>query len=420
MIAEIITVGDEIITGHIQNTNAAWLAKYLLTIGVATRYQTSVGDSVKVMEEVFHNALRRADLVIVTGGLGPTEDDLTKRAIVKVFRRNLIFHDEILEDLRARYQARGVEMPQINQNQALLPQGATFLPNKFGSAVGIVLDEGEAIFVALPGVPVEMKQIASDELPSLLEGKTTTSVTLTRSVRTSGFGESALAESIDSEIPLPGGVKLAYLPHIWGVDLRLMVTADSQRQAEQLIEQPEGWLKRKLGTAVFGADGDTVESVVGSLLREKKAKLVLAESCSAGMIAARLADVPGASDYLERGYITYSDQSKMQELNVSSATLKEHGAVSAEVAVEMARGALEKSGADFALSATGISGPGGGSDDKPVGLLYLGLAEKIDGRIESISRKYLFGKDRQQNRQRTVGAALNLLRLKLLGQEPPV
>lgn len=419
MIAEIITVGDELITGHILNSNAAWLSETLLANGVKTAYQTTVGDDTSKMEDVFRLALGRVDLVLVTGGLGPTDDDVTKKAIVKVFQRNLVYHEEILADIQERYAARGIHMPNANQNQALLPQGAKFLPNRLGSAVGIQIEEKGTTFLALPGVPAEMKSIVSEEFLPWLAQTQTGPVTLTRKVRTSGIGESALAEKITPEIPLPESVKLAYLPHYFGVDLRLMVSANNARLAENLIEQPQGWLKRKLGALVYGENSDTLESVVGALLREQNAKLAVAESCTAGMIAARLVDVPGSSDYFERGYVTYSDQSKVDLLSVKPATLNKHGAVSEKCAREMAAGALEKAGVDFAVSVTGIAGPDGGSDEKPVGLIWIAVAQKQKGKTAVTANKFLFGPDRQVNRERATAAALNLLRLAILGKQSP-
>lgn len=426
MIAEIITVGDELITGHILNSNAAWLSETLLEHGVKTAYQTTVGDDIALMESAFRLALERVDLVLVTGGLGPTDDDMTKKAIVKVFQRNLVYHEEILEDIQQRYAARGINMPAANQNQALLPQGAKFLPNRLGSAVGIQIEEKGTTFLALPGVPQEMKSIVTTEFLPWLAKTHSGPVRLTRKVRTSGIGESALAERIDPEIPLPDGVKLAYLPHYFGVDLRLMASANDRRLAEDLIEQPQGWLKRKLGPLVYGEDSDTLESVVGALLRERGARLALAESCTAGMIAARLVDIPGSSDYFERGYVTYSDQSKVDLLHVRLVTLKKHGAVSKQCALEMAAGALDRAGVDFALSVTGIAGSASAagpaaddSDEKPVGLTYIAVAQKQRDGTHLTVYKFLFGPDRRTNRERATAAALNLLRLALLGEQAP-
>lgn len=416
MIAEIITIGDEIITGYTTDTNSGWLSRTLFEAGIATAFQTSVGDTVTGIESAITIALKRADLVITTGGLGPTEDDLTKRAVVRAFRRKLVFHEDILSSLRDRYQARGAEMPEINQNQALLPQGATLLDNSIGSAVGILIEENDTMFVALPGVPAEMKQIITDELLPLIDSEERKTANVSSVVRTSGISESALAELISDEIPLPEGVKLAYLPHYYGVDLRLTCSEENRRLAEELVEQPDGWLKRKLGAFVYGEvsknNSDTLESVVGDLLRERKATVALAESCTAGMLASRLASVPGASDYLTEGFITYSYIAKVKTLGVSQATLDEQGAVSEETVVEMACGACEKSGADFSVAISGVAGPGA-SENKPVGLVWIAVAGRIESETKSIARKYSFGSDRQVNRERATGAALNLLRLVL-------
>jgi competence/damage-inducible protein CinA-like protein len=421
MKAEIISIGDEIITGHISNTNATWLSKRLLSIGIETPFITAVGDTVANMEAVMQQALRRVDLVIMTGGLGPTDDDLTKRALVKVFRRNLVFHDEVLEDLKSRYSARGITMPEINQNQALLPQGAKFLANKLGSAVGILFEEDHKLCVALPGVPAEMKQIVDDELVPILQKRVGSAVTYSRLIRTCGITESALAEKVAPEIPIPDGVKLAYLAHIYGVDLRLTVNAEKTRLAEELIEQPQGWLKRKLGILVYGEDDQTLQSAVGDLLVEADATVSLAESCTAGLLAGRIAETPGSSRYLDRGFITYSNQSKTELLGVTKKTLETYGAVSAETSEAMALGALQRAKTTYAISITGIAGPDGGSEEKPVGLTYIAIAQTnadSSGAPSVRSRSFHFGQNRDLNRQRAVSAALNLLRLVLLGDDP--
>jgi len=414
--AEIITIGDEIITGHAVDTNSSFVSREFLSVGIDIKYHSSVGDNLSTMEELFRLALKRVDLVVTTGGLGPTDDDITKKALVKVFGRKLIYHDEILKDIEERYAARGITMPSINQNQALLPEGATLLTNRLGSAVGILLEREGKILVSLPGVPIEMKTILREELIPLLLNRYDLSVIDERVVRTAGVVESVLSEKIASEIPLPEGVKLAYLPHTSGVDLRLVARGENAEMVTNAVEQPEGWLKRKLGKVVYGSKGETLESVVGDLLREKKATLATAESMSAGMISARIVNSPGSSAYFIRGFVTYSDQSKIDALGVDTKTLKKFGAVSEETALEMAEGALKNSGADYALADTGIAGPGGETGDKPVGLVWIAVAYNQDGDLKTHAKKFLFGPDRQINRERATSSALNLLRLALQGE----
>ena len=414
--AEIITIGDEIVSGHSVDTNSSFIARKISSAGIEVKYHSSVGDSLAPMEELFRSALSRVDLVITTGGLGPTDDDITKKALVKVFGRKLIYHDEILKDIEERYAARGITMPAINQNQALLPEGATFLKNRLGSAVGILLERDGKILVALPGVPAEMKTILKEELIPLFNNRCDLLQIAERIVRTSGMVESELAEKISSEIPLPDGVKLAYLPHTSGVDLRLVARGENADMINDAIEQPEGWLKRKLGKVVYGGKGETLESVVGALLKENKATLATAESMSAGMISARIVNVPGASEYFLQSFVTYSDRSKIDALGVKSKTLKKFGAVSKETALEMVKGALEKSGADYAIADTGIAGPAGANDEKPVGLVWIAVAYSRDGELITHAKKFLFGTDRRINRERATSAALNFLRLALLNE----
>ncbi len=258
MDVEIITIGDEIISGHTIDTNSAFIAGKLAEIGLWVTYKTAVGDELNRMEEVISQAMKRADIVITTGGLGPTDDDITKRAIVKVFRRNLVFHEEILEDIKRRYEARGIKMPSLNQNQALLPQGATYLPNKTGSAVGIVIAEGQKIFASLPGVPREMEMMVSDELLPFLREKVHPGYLRVIKLRTTGIFESALAEKIMSfTAKLPDSLRLAYLPSYGGVDLRIVSFGTSQETADSQAENLAAQLREALGIHIYGEGEET-------------------------------------------------------------------------------------------------------------------------------------------------------------------
>ncbi len=410
MDTEIITIGDELITGHTVNTNAALIARYVTDLGFSVRYQTSVGDSLESMEEAFRLALNRARLVITTGGLGPTHDDITKKAIVHLFKRNLIFHQEILDDIRARFAKRGVEMPAINQNQALLPQGATLFPNKHGSAVGLCIAEEGRIFISLPGVPFEADQIMVDEVMPYLRGIQTSQATRIMKLRTTGIYESKLADKISHDLKLEPGVRLAYLPSYSGVDLRIMATAENAEAAGDKALRLVRYLEDTCGRYIYGRDDDSLEAVVGQLLADNDKTLVVAESCTGGELGMLITSVSGSSNYFLGGVIAYADDVKVEQLGVDAAILEEHGAVSEPCAIAMAVGCRKLLKSSYALSITGIAGPAGGTDDKPVGTTYIGLASGH----ASYARKFNFGAKRDTGRSRASYAALELLRREIL------
>ncbi len=410
MNAEIITIGDEIITGHTIDTNAAFIAKALGSIGVEVTYRSSVGDSIEHMEEAFRLALKRTKVVITTGGLGPTDDDITKKAIVKVFRRNLIFHEEVLKDLQERFAKRGIKLPAINQNQALLPQGATFLPNKSGSAVGICLAEKGRVFIALPGVPFEMEQIMIDEVIPYLEKIVTGKGTSVKLLRTTGIMESKLAELLAVDLRTELGVRLAYLPSARGVDLRILASGENNEEAKQKSNTLVRHIESKVGRYIYGQDTDTLESVIGQLLIDNDQTLAVAESCTGGELGKTITSVSGASKYFIGGLITYADSAKIDLLSVSKSLLEKHGAVSQECAKAMADGCRKKFDSDYALSITGIAGPEGGSEEKPVGTTFIGLSS----RNETYAIQFNFGTLREINRTRAVSSALETLRRYIL------
>ncbi len=413
MIAELIAIGDEIITGHTVDRNTAYIAPRLAEIGIETVYKSAVGDELKRIEEAIYLALRRADLIVTTGGLGPTDDDITKRAIVRVFKRNLVFHENVLDDIRKRFAARGIEMPAINQNQALLPQGANFLSNRIGSAVGILIEDTGKIFVSLPGVPREMQVITDEELIPYLRSKQHGKVIVAHKLRTIGIFESALAELIVPKLKLPENVRFAYLPAYSGVDLRMVVTSENEESARKTIDEISGRIREQAGKYIYGEGDITLEETIGRLLTERKQTLAVAESCTAGLLAGKITDAPGSSAYFDRGVVTYSNRSKMELLGISSELLERHGAVSAETAEAMASGIRERAGVDYGVAITGIAGPDGGTEEKPVGTVYIAVSTKE----KTVSRLFRMAKDRESNRFRSVYAALEMLRRTILGIE---
>ncbi len=413
MDVELVIIGDEIISGHTIDTNSAYIAAKLTEIGLWVTYKTAVGDDLQRMEEVISQALKRTDIVIATGGLGPTDDDVTKKAIVKVFKRNLVFQEDVLEDIRKRYEARGIKMPSINQNQALLPQGAIYLPNRVGSAVGIVIVEGGKIFASLPGVPNEVEIMVPEQLIPFLEARVSPGFIRVIKLRTTGIIESALAEKILPALKFPENIHLAYLPSYSGVDLRIVSFGSSKEMADSSAVNLAGHLRATISNYIYGEGEDTLESVIGRLLKERKQSLAVAESCTAGLLAGQITSVPGSSEYFERGVVTYSNRSKMELLGVPEKTLVEFGAVSKETAEAMASGIRERAGVDYGIAVTGIAGPDGGTSDKPIGTVFIAVASARGIR----SRKFSFGRSRESNRGRSVYAALELLRKTILGIE---
>jgi len=468
MRAEIITVGDEILYGEISDSNSPFIGEKLIGEGIEVVFSTSVGDDINKITEAFSTAGSRADVIIATGGLGPTSDDLTKKAIVKVFKRNLVFHEEILKKIEKSFEKRDLSMPKINQNQALLPQGAKPLANRWGVAPGIFIEaeaesgEGKTLFFALPGVPQEMRWMLENEVLPILRSKKSETYVVHRKLRTTGIPESAIYEKIEGLIDPKGDVKVAFLPGYLGVDIRLVVSlrfdfaprpelgpkvrrpvfdpalrlppeAGCQRKAQTRREPVEGpnllteRLKQKkeadakieefekrireiLKTYIYGTDDQTLEEVVGKLLSEKRKTIAVAESCTGGLIGAKFTNISGSSKYFERGVVTYSNQAKTELLKVPPKIIEKYGAVSEEVAILMAEGVRRLAETDYGLSATGIAGPTGGTPEKPVGLTYLGLAHEND----SFAQKFQFGEDRRTNRERAGQAALNMVRLFLI------
>ena len=413
IIAEIITIGDELLLGETTDTNAGYIARKLSGIGLSVQFKSTVGDSVERIEETFRQALKRAQVIITTGGLGPTDDDLTKKVLVKFFKRQLVLNEQLLEEIRERYHRRGLEMSDINEDQALLPNNSTIFKNDIGSAAGIGIIENDYYFISLPGVPTEMRHILDNEvIPFLAKQNFGQAIKIT-TLRLNGIVESSLAEAISAELEIEPGVKLAYLPSESGVDLRIVATADSKERAENKAQKLVKQIEKKVGRFIYGYDSDRLQSVIGQLLSDNDKSLAVAESCTGGKLGEIITSVSGSSKYFAGGIIAYSNEVKISELGVKKTTLNKYGAVSEQTAIEMALGARKRFSADFALSITGVAGPGGGSDDKPVGLTFIGIATAQ----KSYAKEFNFGRDRETNRARASYAALELLRKDILDLE---
>lgn len=327
--------------------------------------------------------------------------------MVKAFKRNLIFHEEILKQIEEAFRKRGSPMPKVNQNQALIPQGARALSNLWGVAPGIFLEDEGTLFFTLPGVPIEMKWMLENEVLPILRARKPDHFIIHRKLKTTGISESALYEKIERLIDPTGEIKVAFLPGYLGVDVRLTIESNHKDQAQPRIDEFERKIREILGTLIYGTDDQTLEEVVGKLLLEEKKTIAVAESCTGGIIGARFTSVSGSSKYFERGVVTYSNEAKTELLNVPKDIIDKHGAVSEEVARLMAEGVRSLAKTDYGLSVTGIAGPTGGTAQKPVGLVFIGFAHENG----IFAQKFLFGENRNSNRERAAQAALNVVRL---------
>ena len=406
MNAAILTIGDELIHGFTVDTNAVWLAQELHRRGVSVSIKASVGDDTGAIEAILRQWDGKYDWVIATGGLGPTHDDITKTAFCNYFGSDTRFDEGYWQELVGRFKARGHTIPGNNRSQAEIPTKAEFIANPVGTAPGLKFVSGGTTFIVLPGVPREMKAIMTDHvLPDLGGQEPIAWVTL----HTTGIFESALAARLEPLLARLDGVQLAYLPSYTGVDLRLRGLALGE-QGRTRVARAARELEAFLGEGVYGRDSDTLASVVGQLLLERGETLALAESCSGGLTASHITDVPGSSAYFMGGVVAYSDASKVAQLGVNPATLETHGAVSKATARELAEGVRGAFDATWGVATTGIAGPAGGSDEKPVGLVYLAVA----GPGGTVAKEARLVADRLPHKSATAQGALNLLRLELL------
>lgn len=372
--AELVMVGTELLLGQIVDSNAAYLAQQLAGIGLNVYHKTTVGDNWTRIAEVLARALDRADVVITSGGLGPTDDDLTKEVLAAVMGRRLLLHEEALEALKGWYRRQNRDMSESNLKQVMLPEGAEPISNAIGTAPGVLLDAGNRVVVCLPGVPAEMRSMMEQTvIPYLRERFGQGAIIRSRTLRFCGIGEAALAERVR---PLLQGSNPTVAPYAGSGEVKLRITAraESEEAALALIEPVQRELEQLAEPYLYGYDDDLLEDVVGRLLVAQNRTLAVAESCTGGLISHRLTNVPGSSRYFMEGLVTYSNEAKMQLLGVSPQTLESFGAVSRQTALEMAAGVRRRGGTDVGLASTGIAGPGGGSDEKPVGLVYLAVA----------------------------------------------
>lgn len=407
--AEIIAVGSELLTPEKTDTNSLWLTEKLQSVGIDVKLKTIVGDDAARLEEAIRDALKRSDVLITTGGLGPTEDDITRQVSARAAGRELVYHGELEDELRERFRRWGREMPEINKRQAYVIDGADILPNPNGSAVGMMLqDEGKHL-VILPGPPRELKPMFQDFVLERLRTVAGDMRVTRRLLRVSGMGESAVDELIAPVYKQYPSVQTSILFNRTEIEVHLALAGtDADKGISVLDEIVEG-IADALGPALFSRNGETMEEVVGAILKARGETLAVAESCTGGLISMRLTEVPGSSAYFLEGAVTYSNDAKIRHLDVPAAIIADHGAVSAETAEAMAKGMRERAGTDYAIAVTGIAGPDGGTAEKPVGTVYIGYA---DGNGTRSLRLTLPG-DRHLIRWRSSQAALDYLRRRI-------
>lgn len=406
MTAEIICVGTEILLGNIVNTNAAYLAEKCAYLGLSNYYQVVVGDNEQRLLETINTAKSRADVIFLIGGLGPTEDDLTKETAAKAFNVELVMDEEAKNNIVTILTNRGIDITNNNFKQALVPKGSIVLYNKNGTAPGIIMEEAGKVVIMLPGPPNEFVPMVDDQVVPYFLKKGTNDVIYSRVVKLVGVGESKVAEEISDLIAMTNPTVATYAK-TGEVHIRVTASAANDDEAKALVKPVVKKLKAMYPDNVYSTNADeTLERTVVELLSKNGLSITAAESCTGGLVCGKIVNVAGASEVFRGGYITYSNKQKRNVIGVKKSTLEKYGAVSEQVAAEMAKGVLEVSKADVAISTTGIAGPGGGTPEKPVGLVYIGCAVKNKVYVE----KFNFSGSRNKVRESTVVAALSMVR----------
>ncbi len=417
--AEILSIGTEILLGNIVNTNAAYLSRELAALGVLVYHQEVVGDNSERLEHALKESFARADIVITTGGLGPTTDDLSKETAARYFGCRLVRDQKAMEDMRRMMEHAGRKMTPNNDKQADLPEGSIPLYNPNGTAPGFILEKDEQILIMMPGPPSEMEPMFREQVRPYLKQKSQQKL-VSRTLHLCGIGESAVEYRLKKRMDELENPTLAPYAKTGMVDLRITAKAGSEAAARNLIDPVEEEIRDQFGDYVFGADEDTLEGVLIERLAELGFSITTAESCTGGLLSARLVDYPGASRVLKEGFVTYSNEAKEKLLGVRHETLEKYGAVSSQTAMEMAAGAAESAGAQAAIAITGIAGPTGavparlGQPEKPVGLVYIGYY--LDGEVSY--EECRFHKSRRANRENAVVRGLNGLRMKITEKFP--
>lgn len=413
MKAEIITIGDELLIGQVVDTNSAWMGQQLNLAGIEVKQITSISDKSADIIAALNGAVKRADIILITGGLGPTKDDLTKQTLCTYFNTQLVFNEEVYKDVEALFKSHGKEVTPLNRKQAEVPANCKPIRNKNGTAPGMCFDVNGKLFFSMPGVPYEMKALMEQDILPMIKQRFKLPAIFHKTILTQGIGESFLSEIISEwEDGLAWqNMKLAYLPSPGKVRLRITAFGMDRSELIKKVEKQIDLVKPLINDYIYGYENfgeyqPGIEEIVGEMLRKKKATLATAESCTGGYISHLITNVPGSSDYYVGSVISYSNDVKVQELNVDPAVIEQNGVVSREVVEQMAVGARKKLKVDYAIAASGIAGPTGGTNEKPVGTVWIAVATPQ----LVTAQKFLFGNNRKRNIQKTADAALNMLR----------
>lgn len=414
MDAVIITIGEEILIGQIVDTNSAWMAQELNAIGVKVRKIISISDSAEQIKNSINQVIDKTDVVLVTGGLGPTTDDITKQTLAQMFGGELLVHEPTLEHIREIFAKRGLPLTNLNAKQAQVPSSCEVLHNPLGTAPGMWFNTNGKVIVAMPGVPFEMKEIMRQHVLPRFGAVSSTNSIVHKTIHTFGLPESFLAEKLTKwESEMPKDIAVAYLPNPLSIRIRISSSGSNRSLIQQNINDQIVKLKQIIPESIFGYDEDSMASVVGNMLSNQRLKLSLAESCTGGTIAHLVTQLSGSSKYFMGGVVAYSNEAKINLLEVDSKLIDSNGAVSQQVVEAMAQGAMKKFDTDYAIATSGIAGPTGATPGKPVGTIWIAVASKN----QTISKLYTFGNDRERNILRSSVTALNMLRLLIISEK---
>jgi len=406
MILDIISIGDELLIGQTLNTNSHWLAKEMDAVGFSIREHTSISDNKQHIINTLEESLKNVDVVLITGGLGPTNDDLTMPVLNEYFGGKLIEDQDVLSDIEKFVKKKVLKMNENNRKQALVPDNCKVVRNRVGTAPGLWFEKDNKVVVSMPGVPYEMKKMVTDMVIPWLKEKYTLPIIIHQMVQTIGVPESMLAEQLnDWESSLPELIKLAYLPSPGRVKLRLTIKGNDRTEMQRLLDNEIEKLQSIIPASIYATENLTMEEAVGKMLLASGKTLSTAESCTGGYIAHLITSVSGSSDYFKGSVVSYANEVKMGELSVKETDINEYGAVSEQVVKQMAKGVLEKLDTDYAVATSGIAGPTGGTDEKPVGTVWIAVADKNG--VEA--KLHQFGKNRKLNIERSAVAALGML-----------
>ena len=408
--AQVICIGNEIMLGDINNTNAQYISKRLSSIGIKTSEHLSIPDDQKTIIYSIKNSLSKHNVIVVTGGLGPTVDDVTLDCIAKALDRKLMLNNKVAVHIKGHFKKRGLKMPRNNMRQALVPNGAKYILNDIGTAPGLIIPVKGRLLIALPGVPFELYPMFEEVVAPYLKKRLQPDKTInSRVIKITGLAESSVNEKIEDILRISGNVEMGIYPHPGEITVKITVTEKSENKAQGLIRHIEKKINSRLKNYIFGYDSDTLEGVIAKLLLKNKKSLAIAESCTGGLLASRITDIPGSSKYFLTGVATYSNEAKNKILGISHEVIKKYGAVSKEVAETMAKNIRLIANSSIGIGISGIAGPGGGTKKKPVGLVYIAISTKK----KTSCKEFRFLGQRNIVKRKATQAALNLLRLSL-------